>query len=65
MCIRESLVCIGRLEDPEEEYSGPPWPLSVDSIEAIGRSLEKLELYTATIPDKESTRYRAVWKNSV
>tara|TARA_Y100000588_G_scaffold365380_1_gene429924 strand:+ start:2183 stop:2833 length:651 start_codon:yes stop_codon:yes gene_type:complete len=59
------LVCIGRLEDPEEEYSGPPWPLSVDSIEAIGRGLEKLELYTATIPDKESTRYRAVWKNSV
>lgn len=58
------LVCIGRLEEPEEEYSGPPWPLSANFIEEIGQDLERHELHAAIIPEKDSIRYRAVWKNS-
>ena len=58
------LVCIGRLEEPEEEYSGPPWPLSLNFIEEIGKDLERLELHTAIIPEKDTTRYTAVWKNT-
>tara|TARA_Y100000588_G_scaffold308660_1_gene333336 strand:- start:18814 stop:19467 length:654 start_codon:yes stop_codon:yes gene_type:complete len=59
------LVCIGRIDDSEEEQTGPPWPLPIDYIEEIGTELESLGIFTAIIPDKESTRYRAVWKNSL
>ncbi len=58
------LVSIGRIDESEEQQTGPPWPLPIDFIQEIGTELESLEIFTATIPDKESTRYRAVWKNS-
>ena len=57
------LVCIGRLSSGEDE-EGPPWPLTVEFIESIGRGLECLELHSSMIPEKESKRYRAVWRNS-
>jgi len=57
------LMCIGRLADGlEEENDTPPWPLSRDFIHEIGEGLSEVEFYTATVPDKEEIRYRAVWK---
>tara|TARA_B100000029_G_scaffold213860_2_gene211823 strand:- start:8702 stop:9379 length:678 start_codon:yes stop_codon:yes gene_type:complete len=58
-----ALVCIGRLGS-EEDQEGPPWPLTAEFIEEIGKGLERVEFYSAEIPEKESTRYRAVWRNS-
>ncbi len=58
------LVCIGRLgEESDGGDSGPPWSLTSGFIHQIGEGLEKVELYTAIIPEKEGKRYRAVWKN--
>ncbi|MBJ28597.1 MAG: SAM-dependent methyltransferase [Euryarchaeota archaeon] len=58
------LVCIGKLAETKEGPEGPPWPLSMEEIENIGKDLEKVEIHTSIIPGKESTRYRAVWKRS-
>ncbi len=58
------LICIGRLGDESDgEDNGPPWPLAWDFIHQIGEGLETVELHSATIPEKEGIRYRAVWKN--
>lgn len=60
-----SLVCIGRLgEDSDEIEDGPPWPLTKNFIRQIGEGLEKVEFHSAIIPQKEATRYRAVWKKT-
>jgi|TARA_B100000131_G_C18125233_1_gene614446 SAM-dependent methyltransferase len=56
------LICIGRIRENEEEAPGPPWPLSIDFIEEIGRDLESVELKQSKIEGKESNRYRAVWR---
>ncbi len=58
------LVCIGRIAESKEDPEGPPWPLSMEEIENIGKELEKVEIHTSMIPGKESTRYRAVWKKA-
>jgi len=58
------LVCIGRISGFQEDPEGPPWPLSIEEIENIGKDLEKVELHTSIIPGKESNRYRAVWKKT-
>ncbi len=55
------LVCIGKLKETPDEEPGPPWPLSLDFIERIGKGLEQDELLISNIKGKESTRYRAVW----
>ena len=58
------LVCIGKLAEPKEDPEGPPWPLSMDEIESIGKKLDNVEIHTSIIPGKESTRYRAVWEKT-
>ena len=58
-----NLVCIGRLSS-DEDQEGPPWPLTQDFIEKIGKDIDKIEFYSSMIPEKESNRYRAVWNKS-
>lgn len=58
-----NLVCIGRLSS-DEDQEGPPWPLTLDFIEKIGKGLENIELHSSMIPEKDSNRYRAVWSKS-
>ena len=59
------LVCIGRLNEKEEEYDGPPWPLSPDFIDSIGINLDKVDFMKGNIShdDPEVIRYRDIWKN--
>ena len=60
-----SLICIGRLADESStEASGPPWPLTWDFLNQIGKELEEVEKHSAFIPEKEGKRYRAVWKKA-
>lgn len=61
VCPGGQLVCIGRISD-ENDSAGPPWPLSEEFIHQIGYGLENLEIHKSVIPDKESDRFRAVWK---
>lgn len=58
------LVCIGRLNEKEEEFDGPPWPLSHDFIDSIGRNLKKIDFNKGNFSndDPDVIRYRAVWK---
>ena len=55
------LVCIGRLNEDESAQDEPPWALSRSFIEDVGKDLKQVEFHRSTIPEKESTRYRAVW----
>jgi 2-polyprenyl-3-methyl-5-hydroxy-6-metoxy-1,4-benzoquinol methylase len=58
------LVCIGRLNEREEEFEGPPWPLSHHFIDSIGKDLKKIDFIKANLSsdEPEVIRYRSVWK---
>ena len=58
------LVCIGRLNEKEEEYEGPPWPLSRNFIDSIGVDMKNVDFIKKQLPndDPDVIRYRSVWE---
>ena len=58
------LVCIGRLNEKEEEYEGPPWPLSRNFIDSIGVDVKNVNFIKKQLPndDPDVIRYRSVWE---
>ena len=58
------LVCIGRLNEKEEQFDGPPWPLSRSFIASIGSNLLPIDFVKANLSsdEPEIIRYRSVWK---
>ena len=45
LALSGQLVCIGRLNEKEEEYEGPPWPLSRNFIDSIGVDMKNVYMY--------------------
>lgn len=60
------LICIGRLNEIDEEFEGPPWPLHKDFIDSIGIGLNNIDFKINNLPNDDSDvmRYRAVWHNN-
>ena len=58
------LVCIGRLNEKEEEYEGPPWPLSRNFIDSIGVDMKNVDFIKKQLlnDDPDVIRYRSVWE---
>ena len=58
------LVCIGRLNEKEEQFDGPPWPLSRSFIASIGSNLLPIDFVKANLSsdEPEIIRYRSVWR---
>ena len=58
------LVCIGRLNENEEEFEGPPWPLTRQFIDSIGSDYNQVDFVKGNLPhdEPEVVRYRSVWK---
>ncbi len=58
------LVCIGRLNENEEDFEGPPWPLTRQFIDSIGLDLNQIDFVKGNLShdEPEVVRYRSVWK---
>jgi hypothetical protein len=61
------LICIGRLNENEEEYEGPPWPLSRNFIDSVGADLQNIEFVKKQLPndDEDVIRFRSVWRRVI
>ena len=54
----------GGLNEKEEEYEGPPWPLSRNFIDSIGVDMKNVDFIKKQLPndDPDVIRYRSVWE---
>lgn len=64
LALSGQLVCIGRLNEKEEEYEGPPWPLSRNFIDSIGVDMKNVDFIKKQLlnDDPDVIRYRSVWE---